>query len=64
MHIFRGLNFSLVHGIMEYWNVGFEKEVLTFEYPLLQCQKGRQISRHAIAPKAHYSTIPILSEAN
>jgi hypothetical protein len=55
--------------MMEYWNVDFEKKVLTFKDPSLQCQKGYQITQCTIVPKPiippfHYSNIPVVSEAN
>jgi hypothetical protein len=49
--------------MMEYWNVDFEKEKLDFQRGLLLfrkgCEKADQVTCCNLAPKAHYSTIPV-----
>jgi hypothetical protein len=49
-------------GIMEYWNIGLNKELIHFVASL---SRGiLPIDQYPIIPSFHYSNIPIVSEAN
>ena len=57
----RGLYFHLVHGMVEYWNVDFERKFIIY---ILHVNLNFPIYHHPIFPKPNipsfqYSNIPI-----